>query len=64
MSEPAGKRPRVWAMPMLLAAATVIGLAAALCGEGLSRWAAWFALGVPLAVAARHVMRATCDWQR
>lgn len=44
-----------WRWPTLLAILTVIGLAAALFGEGGPLWLlSWLALGAPLAVAARY----------
>lgn len=38
-----------WAIPLLLALATAIGLVTALAGDGMADWAAWIGLGLPVA---------------
>lgn len=45
-----------WRWVTVLGALTVVGLAAALFGDGgLMWWLSWLAIGAPLAVAACHV---------
>lgn len=47
----------IWCWPIILAAVTLLGLGAALLGQGgLWWWLSWIALGVPLAVMARHLV--------
>lgn len=38
-----------WALPVLLALATCLGLVVALNGDGAADWAAWIGLGLPVA---------------
>jgi hypothetical protein len=47
----------VWRVPLWLGALTAFGLLAALLGTGPWRWAAWVALGAPLATALYFVWR-------
>ena len=57
MNEPPTARNRfwkVWSMPAWLAAATMIGLGAALRGTGAWHWTAWGLLSLPLAVGLWH----------
>jgi hypothetical protein len=49
---------RVFGVPLVIAAISVFGLLSALFGDGAWDAASWFALGVPLAVIAWHVVRA------
>ncbi|CAN7469348.1 hypothetical protein LJR034_003046 [Caballeronia sp. LjRoot34] len=58
------KSHRVWSMPTLLAASTLIGLAAALLGNGLGLGVWWVALGIPLAIAGYHIARGRQDHLR
>lgn len=47
-----------WLWPMVLAAATVVGLIAALLGEGGAWWvASWIGVAAPLLVAAWKIVR-------
>jgi hypothetical protein len=49
----------VWRWPLVLAAATMLGLLSALLGEGGAWWAlSWIALSTPLAVIAVCLVRA------
>ncbi|MCH8686256.1 hypothetical protein [Pedomonas mirosovicensis] len=49
---------RQWTWPIALAALTIVGLVAALLGEGGLWWpASWIALSLPLIVALRHALR-------
>ncbi|CAM2155535.1 protein of unknown function [Pararobbsia alpina] len=43
----------VWRMPSILAALTMFGLLTALLGAPMWRPLAWFAIGVPVAIALR-----------
>lgn len=56
MSRPAPVRPAVirstFALPVLIAAASALGLVAALAGDGWHDAVAWIGLAVPLAAAA------------
>ncbi|BDT59567.1 hypothetical protein MasN3_30610 [Massilia varians] len=45
-------RRRIWAMPLLLAVLTVIGLLAALFGDGVWDLVSSVTLGAPVAVGA------------
>jgi hypothetical protein len=38
-----------WAIPVLLALATLAGLLSALTGDGIADWPAWVGLGLPVA---------------
>jgi hypothetical protein len=49
---------RVFGIPVLLAVATMIGLVAALVGQGFWHLLAWTLLSIPIAVAARYLIRA------
>lgn len=44
-----------WAIPLLLALLTLVGLVVALTGDGWRDWASWIALGVPVAVTMQAV---------
>jgi hypothetical protein len=46
---------RVFGIPLLLAMATVVGLLAALLGEGHWSAVSWLLLSLPIAVAAWHL---------
>lgn len=49
---------RQWSWPVALALLTVVGLAAALFGEGGAWWyISWIALTMPLVIALRHWLR-------
>lgn len=49
---------RQWGWPIGLALLTSFGLVSALLGQGGIWWVlSWIALGVPLLVALRHVLR-------
>lgn len=51
-------RPNQWRWPIVLGVLTMLGLIAALLGEGGLWWpASWVALSVPLALAAWHCWR-------
>ncbi len=39
----------IFALPMLIAAATTIGLVSALTGDGWRDWLSWATLGIPVA---------------
>jgi len=41
---------RVWAAPIAIAAVSLVGLVAALLGDGLNDWISWIGLAVPLVV--------------
>jgi hypothetical protein len=49
---------RIFGIPLLLAVATVIGLFAALVGQGVWHLLAWILLSIPIAVAARYLLGA------
>lgn len=50
---------RQWGWPIGLALLTLLGLVSALLGEGGIWWVlSWIALGLPLLVALRHILRA------
>ena len=48
---------RVWAWPIALAVLSASGLISALVSDAWGDVWAWFALGLPLAVMARHSFR-------
>lgn len=48
---------RVWAWPLALALLSASGLISALVSDHWGDIWAWFALGLPLAVMARHGLR-------
>ncbi|TGE00589.1 hypothetical protein [Methylobacterium nonmethylotrophicum] len=48
----------VFGVPLIVGAATLAGLLAALLHEGAGWVAAWFGLGLPLALTVWHVVRA------
>jgi hypothetical protein len=52
MSARRGDLARVFAIPLLLAALTTLGLLAALLIEPLGRYVAWLTLGLPIVVVA------------
>ncbi|MEX5748867.1 hypothetical protein [Massilia sp. X63] len=52
-------RIQIWAMPVLLAVLTVVGLVAALLGDGAWDLVSAVALGAPVAMGARHALRRT-----
>lgn len=41
---------RVWAAPIAIAVVSLVGLVAALLGDGLNDWISWIGLAVPLVV--------------
>lgn len=41
---------RVWAVPATIAVVSLVGLVAALLGDGLNDWISWIGLAVPLVV--------------
>ena len=46
---------RLWGWPIVLGVLTAFGLISALVGDGAYDAMSWIGLGVPLAVAARHI---------
>ena len=50
-------RTQIWAMPLLLAVLTVIGLVAALLGDGVWDLVSAVTLGAPVAAAAWYGLR-------
>lgn len=52
-------RTRIWAMPILLAVLTVIGLVAALLGDGVWDLVSAVTLGAPVAAALWYGLRRT-----
>ncbi|WP_279349417.1 hypothetical protein [Erythrobacter litoralis] len=48
---------RVFAMPLVLLAATLVGLVLGLTGDGLRDVAAWILVGLPLALLALFLFR-------
>jgi len=52
-------RTRIWAMPILLAVLTTIGLVAALLGDGVWDLVSAVTLGAPVAVGAWYAFRRT-----
>ncbi|QOY92822.1 hypothetical protein IM543_14565 [Massilia sp. UMI-21] len=50
-------RTQIWAMPILLAVLTAVGLVAALLGDGAWDLVSAVTLGVPVAVGACHALR-------
>ncbi len=48
-----------WGWPLLLAAATLAGLASGILGDGVWDYISWVALSVPLVVIANKVWRQT-----
>lgn len=48
---------KIFAAPLLLALATVVGLLAALLGDGLWDAVSWAALGVPIVVIGMKAFR-------
>lgn len=52
-------RTQIWAMPVLLAVLTVIGLLAALFGDGVWDLVSSVTLGAPVAVGAWYALRRT-----
>lgn len=48
---------QIWAMPVLLAVLTVIGLVPALLGDGIWDLVSAVSLGTPVAVGAWHALR-------
>ena len=48
---------RVWRIPAALAVLSVIGLTAAILGDGLWHWLCWTTLTAPLAVCAVKLWR-------
>lgn len=47
----------VWTVPVILAILSLIGLIAALVGDGLLDGVSWLTLGIPLAVIGWYVYR-------
>ena len=54
---PAQPVARVFAMPLVLLAATLVGLVLGLTGDGLRDVAAWILVGFPLALLALFLFR-------
>ncbi len=52
-------RSQIWAMPLLLAVLTVIGLVAALLGDGVWDLVSAVTLGAPVAAALWYGLRRT-----
>ena len=52
-------RSQIWAMPILLAILTAIGLVAALLGDGIWDLVSTLTLGAPVAVGAWYGLRRT-----
>ena len=52
-------RTQIWAMPVLLAVLTLIGLVAALLGDGVWDLVSAVTLGAPVAVGAWYGLRRT-----
>lgn len=50
-------RTQIWAMPILLAILTVIGLVAALLGDGVWDLVSAFSLGAPVAAGGWYALR-------
>lgn len=50
MSRPPSTFRRVFAIPAVIALVSLIGLIAALLGDGLNDWISWIGLAVPLVV--------------
>ncbi|WP_114394772.1 hypothetical protein [Oleisolibacter albus] len=59
LSRPAGLRT-IFAMPALIAAVTLVGLVAALLGNGLLDLVSWAALLVPVAVIGWALLLRRC----
>lgn len=47
----------VWRIPMVLAVVSLVGLTAAILGDGFWHWLCWITLSVPLAVCAVKLWR-------
>lgn len=47
----------IWRIPAALAVLSVVGLAAAILGDGIWDWLCWATLSVPLAVCAVKLWR-------
>ncbi|RZA28132.1 MAG: hypothetical protein EOP92_40230 [Lysobacteraceae bacterium] len=52
-------RTQIWAMPVLLAVLTLVGLLAALFGDGVWDFVSSVTLGAPVAVGAWFALRRT-----
>ncbi len=52
-------RTQIWAIPVLLAVLTVVGLVAALLGDGAWDLVSAVTLGAPVAVGAWYALRRT-----
>lgn len=50
---------QIWAMPILLAILTAIGLVAALLGDGVWDWVSALTLGAPVAAGIWYGLRRT-----
>ncbi|MFD1143305.1 hypothetical protein ACFQ4C_19410 [Larkinella insperata] len=48
---------RVWTVPIILAILSLVGLIAALVGDGLLDFVSWLTLGIPLVVIGWFVYR-------
>jgi hypothetical protein len=53
----AGSLRRIFGIPLMLGILSLVGLVAALLGDGIWDAVSWIALGTPLAVSAWAVMR-------
>jgi hypothetical protein len=53
----ASVRWQIWAAPLLLGAATAVGLVAALFSDAAGDWLAWLMLAAPVAVLGWHAVR-------
>lgn len=51
----------LWRVPLALAALSLVGLTAAILGDGVWHWICWSTLSVPLAVCAVKLRR---QWPR
>ncbi|GAA5126144.1 hypothetical protein [Alloalcanivorax gelatiniphagus] len=49
---PARRLRHIFAVPLLIALASLIGLMAALLGDGPMDWLSWLGLGLPVAAVA------------
>ncbi|MBP2314230.1 hypothetical protein [Azospirillum soli] len=47
----------VWRIPVILGALSLVGLSAAILGDGFWHWICWITLSIPLAVCAVKLWR-------